>query len=113
MLGARALVFPSIWYEGQPMVLIEALAAGLALVVADIGGVPETVAGTTAAVLAHPGNRESWEIALSGLTDDTLVDRSGTAARRVFDDRYTAEIGLEGLINHYTEAIAQRQGRAG
>ena len=111
MLRSRALVFPSVWYEGQPMVLLEALAAGLALVVSDIGGVPETVVGDTAAALAGPGDRESWRVALGNLTDDNVVDRSGTAARRVFDHRYTAEIGLEGLINHYTEAIAQRQGR--
>ena len=112
MLSARALVFPSIWYEGQPMVLLEALAAGLALVVSDIGGVPETVGGNSAAVQARPGDRESWEVALTGLSDDTGVDRSGEAARRAFEERYSAQIGLDGLIHHYTEAIAHRQGMA-
>lgn len=94
------------------MVLLEALAAGLALVVSDIGGVPETVGGNSAAVLARPGDRESWEVALMGLSDDTGVDRSGEAARRAFDERYSAQIGLDGLIHHYTEAIAHRQGMA-
>ena len=29
MLGARALMFPSRWFESQPLVLLESLAAGL------------------------------------------------------------------------------------
>ena len=92
------------------MVLLEALASGLALVVSDIGGVPETVAEKAAAVLAVAGDRDSWAVALGSLTDDSGVDKSGEAARRVFDERYSAEIGLDGLIRHYSEAIAHRRG---
>ena len=112
MLRSRALVFPSIWYEGQPMVLLEALAAGLPLVVSDIGGLPETVAGTTAAILARPGAAQSWVEALGRLTDGEWIDRSGGSARGVFEERYSPETGLTGLMHEYGEAIAQRERRA-
>jgi glycosyltransferase involved in cell wall biosynthesis len=112
MLSSRALVFPSIWYEGQPMVLLEALAAGLPLVVSDIGGLPEIVAGTTAAVLARPGDSGSWSDALGHLADNLRIDQSGKSARRVFEERYSPEIGLDRLMHEYEGAIAHRKRRA-
>ncbi|MEL6651477.1 MAG: glycosyltransferase family 4 protein, partial [Bacteroidota bacterium] len=33
----RALIFPSVWYEGMPMVIIEALAAGAPIITSDLG----------------------------------------------------------------------------
>lgn len=40
-----ALVLPSIWWENGPFVVMEALAAGLPVIAADTGGVPELSAG--------------------------------------------------------------------
>jgi glycosyltransferase involved in cell wall biosynthesis len=35
------LVLPSIWYENNPMIVIEAMTYGLAVIGSDIGGIPE------------------------------------------------------------------------
>jgi glycosyltransferase involved in cell wall biosynthesis len=109
MLSARALVFPSIWYEGQPMVLLEAMAAGLPLLVSNIGGIPETVAATRTAVMARPGDIESWTLALDHLHDPVWLENAGSSARVLFEERYTPEIGLAGLIDQYAAAIANRR----
>ncbi len=37
------LVVPSVWYENQPLVILEALAAGTPLLVSDLGGMAELV----------------------------------------------------------------------
>lgn len=108
MLRARALVFPSVIYEGQPMVLLEGLAAGLPLVVSSIGGIPETVHDDQAAVFAEAGDADSWATALSRLGDDDWVDQAGRVARGVFEARYTPEQVLGELIDVYEQTIKSR-----
>ena len=46
MLRSRALVFPSLAYENQPVVLLEALSAGLPVVASRFGAIPEVFAGS-------------------------------------------------------------------
>jgi glycosyltransferase involved in cell wall biosynthesis len=111
MLTSRGLVFPSVWYEGQPMVLLEALAAGLPVAVSDIGGIPETVGGADAAVLVRPGDTGAWAAAFHHLNDDDRVDALGTSGRQVFEARYAPEVGLENLHAVYRTAIARRGGK--
>lgn len=43
MARAQMLVFPSLWYEGMPMTLVEAFASGLPVVASDIGAASEMV----------------------------------------------------------------------
>ena len=40
---SKLLLLPSTWFEGQPMVLLEALALGTPMVVSDLGSLPEFV----------------------------------------------------------------------
>lgn len=105
MLAARGLVLPSVCYEGQPVVLLEALASGLPVVISEIGGIPETVGDLRAAVLAPPGDRSAWAAALSWLTDASWVDAAGAHARAVYEARYTPDRALDALLAIYQRAM--------
>ncbi|HEX6219682.1 MAG TPA: glycosyltransferase [Acidimicrobiia bacterium] len=99
MLGARALIVPSIWYEGQPMVVLEALAAGLPVWRTDMGALAET-AGRGGVSLGD-GQVTTLADALQPLDNDGLVDRVGVAAREEFEHRYTPERAIDALRQIY------------
>lgn len=75
---SAALLFPSIWEEPLPYVLMESMLAGTLPVASAIGGVPEMVEGTYAQrLLFQPGNiaqlAESLDVLFS-LTREQLRD---------------------------------------
>ena len=55
---AAVFVLPSRW-EGQPLILQEALRAGAPIVATRVGGIPDLV-GDDAAVLVDPETRPRW-----------------------------------------------------
>ena len=76
---AAVFVLPS-WWEGQPMVLQEALRAGVPIVATRVGGAPALV-GEDAAVLVPPGDPERLANAVRAvLTDPALGARLRAAA---------------------------------
>ena len=54
LLTCDVLVLPS-YSEGQPMVIIEAMTAGTAIVATRVGGIPDTVTDGEEAILVEPG----------------------------------------------------------
>ncbi len=75
---ADVFVLPTREYEGFGLAALEALASGCAVVASDLGGIPEAVAGNTAARLVPPGDAS----ALAGELRRLLADREALAALR-------------------------------
>ena len=82
---------PSVW-EGLPMAILEAMAAGLPIVASDVGGVGSAIVEGRTGFLVPPRDVERLADTLSlVLADDVMRRRVGEEARRVFHARYTAE----------------------
>jgi glycosyltransferase involved in cell wall biosynthesis len=79
LAAATVFVLPSRW-EGQPLILQEALRAGAAIVATRVGGIPGLV-GDDAAVLVGPGDAQALAAAVRGvLADPPLAARLRRAA---------------------------------
>jgi glycosyltransferase involved in cell wall biosynthesis len=102
---ARALLFPSIWYEGQPMVVLEALASGLPVMGSDLGGTAELLEPLGREWLVPPDDLEAWAAAILRLADDQSVDRAGRLGRDAYEKRFTPDVGLTGLEETYSSLI--------
>ncbi|MFL6194051.1 MAG: glycosyltransferase family 4 protein [Thermoanaerobaculia bacterium] len=86
--GAAALVVPSI-YEGMPLVVLEALEAGVPVVASRVSGIPEVVVDGEAGWLVPPEEPEALAAALEEvLSDPTEARRRGEAGRKRVDAFY-------------------------
>jgi glycosyltransferase involved in cell wall biosynthesis len=80
LASAAVFVLPSLW-EGQPLVLQEALRAGVPVVATHTGGIPD-MTGDDAALLVPPGDPVRLANAVrSVLSDPDLAARLRAAAR--------------------------------
>jgi glycosyltransferase involved in cell wall biosynthesis len=104
---ARAVLVPSICYEGQPRGILEAYAAGVPVIASDIGGLPEIVVDGVSGSLVAPDSADAWRRAIDRLLDDAESERFGDAALRTWSERFTPERGLMGLESAYADAIAR------
>jgi glycosyltransferase involved in cell wall biosynthesis len=86
--GAAALVVPSI-YEGMPLVVLEAMEAGVPVVASAVSGIPEVVVDGETGWLVPPEDPEALAHALEAvLTDPDEARRRGEAGRRRVAERY-------------------------
>jgi glycosyltransferase involved in cell wall biosynthesis len=69
---ADVFVFPS-HYEGMPMAVLEAMAAGLPVVATSVGGIPELVADGVNGILIAPRAPRDLSAALEKLCKDARL----------------------------------------
>lgn len=104
MLGARALMFPSRWFESQPLVLLESLAAGLAPFASDHPPI-RWVLGALGDGSLVPDDDDAWGATIAAAEDDATVDEIGRKARQLYVDRFTPATALTRLERIYASAI--------
>jgi glycosyltransferase involved in cell wall biosynthesis len=86
---ADLLCLPST-YEGFPLVILEAMAAGLPVVATAVAGVPEAVRPGETGLLVEPEDAEGLAGALLALLEDPQRARAmGEAGRRLLEQRFT------------------------
>lgn len=102
---ARALVFPSLSYEGSPRAVLEALATGVPVIASRRGSLTEHIDQNENGVLVDAGEGEAWLAAIDQLSDDRESARLGAGARRSWSRRFSPEEGLRSLEAVYAEAI--------
>jgi glycosyltransferase involved in cell wall biosynthesis len=103
MLNARALFLPSRWFESQPMVVLEALAAGLPPIVSDTPPLRWTL-GNMSDDLLIPNSPGSWNGAIKLVQSDSFVDEQSTASRSLFLRRFSPAVALQRLTEVYETA---------
>jgi glycosyltransferase involved in cell wall biosynthesis len=107
--NARLFVLPSVWYEGFPTVLLEAMSHGLAVVCSSIGGLPEIVEDNVTGLLFEPGNAKELAARIQTLCQNPeLCKELGEAGRKKLQETYNPEILLDQIIGIYEKVITAK-----
>jgi glycosyltransferase involved in cell wall biosynthesis len=105
MSRCRALVFPSLWYEGMPMVLIEALSLGTPILASRLGNQQFMIRENVEGLLFSPGNQDELSDCISRVDgNQELRTRLSKNARVSYEINYTPEVNYRYLLQIYAKA---------
>jgi glycosyltransferase involved in cell wall biosynthesis len=112
MRDASFLVFPSVWYEGLPMVIVEAFSVGLPVIASNLGSMTSLVEHGRTGLHFRPGDaadlaeKVEWAVA-----HHDEIARMRRDARAEYVAKYTPERNYEMLMAIYRQVINGRKSK--
>ena len=102
-------VLPSL-SEGHPLVLLEAMAAGLPLIATNVGGIPEILCDPHPAKLINPGSVTDLYEAMNDIynMDDQERIEAGKALRERVMEKFTLENMVSSMTALYQQVYRKR-----
>ncbi|MEM8638275.1 MAG: glycosyltransferase family 4 protein [Cyanobacteria bacterium P01_G01_bin.54] len=99
-------------WEGFPLTTLEAMRAGLPVIVSDVGGASEAVIEGQTGYCIPEGDVESLRNRIQVLADDPkLRKRMGQAARKHYEENFTFERMFQKTLTVYEEVLRSRGNR--
>ncbi|MBN1265953.1 MAG: glycosyltransferase family 4 protein [Anaerolineales bacterium] len=103
------LVFPSLWYEGLPMTILESFACGTPVIAPSLGVMADLVEEKRTGLHFIPGDTRdlarkvqwAWE-------HPARMQEMGREARKIYLEKYAAEKNYQRLMEIYRKTIAAR-----
>ena len=103
--NSRIIVLPSVWYEGFPITLIEAMLHGKPVICSSIGGLVEIVEEGVTGLLVEPNNAKDLSEKIRYLWErPELCQKMGQAGREKALREYSHDIYYERLMKIYRRA---------
>ncbi|MDE2577882.1 MAG: glycosyltransferase [Hyphomicrobiales bacterium] len=107
---ARALVFPSLWYEGQPLTVLEAKAAGTPVIVSDVCAGRESIENGKQGLWFKSNDAQDLARALMRMKDDdTVRAMSREAYADYWRDPPTLDRHVQRILTIYRGMIERRE----
>jgi len=92
-------VLPSFW-EGLPMVLLEAMASGCPIVATNVGGVGKAIEHGVNGTLIPPRDSDAIYLAIKELIDNPeLRDAYAESGQKIFDKKFSSK----GMVDKYQD----------
>ena len=97
--------------EGFPFILLEAMAAGKAIVATKVGGIPEMIEDRKEGILVNSGDVKALSEAILGLINNkTLADTLAKNAREKIEKRFLSQDMINNTEKLYNELILKKCG---
>jgi glycosyltransferase involved in cell wall biosynthesis len=109
MRGAQFLVCPSHWFEGCPLVIVEAFASGIPVIATGHGPTAEMVDHNRTGLHVRPGDdADLAEKVAWAWAHPAEMQFMGQAGRREFERKYSAEGNYRQLIALYGQLVERK-----
>ena len=107
-------MFPSVWYEGFPLTLVEAFAQATPVLASRLGAAGEIVRDGWTGLHFDPGDASDLATKAVWMMEHVQERQAmGERARDEFDRKYTGKRNLDLLLSVYAEAQAEAAFRYG
>jgi glycosyltransferase involved in cell wall biosynthesis len=104
--GARFVIVPSVYYEGFPMVIAEAMACGVPIVCSRLGAMEEIVVDGVTGLHFSPGDADDLISTVEwAWHHPSETGEMGRAARYEYESRYTADRNYSLLMEIYERTL--------
>jgi glycosyltransferase involved in cell wall biosynthesis len=109
---ASFLIFPSRWYEGLPMIIIESYASGTPVIASKLGSMNSLIEHERTGLHFRPGDvvdlikQVKW-----AASHPAEIEAMRGNARHEFEANYTADRNYEALMNVYDLALKRASGQ--
>jgi len=105
----KALIFPSLWYEGFPVTLAESLSTSTPVIASDLGSMKEIIQDHVNGLLFKTGSADDLILAIMEMNmDDHLAKELSANARLSYLNYYTPEKNYNQLLRIYHRAMESR-----
>lgn len=109
--NARLIVVPSRWYEGLPVVMLEAMLSAKPVIGSRIGGLPDIVDEGITGLLFHPNDSAELSQKIACLWEDRAwCTRLGRAGREKAESVYSPDAFYERLMIAYQASLRLHAG---
>jgi glycosyltransferase involved in cell wall biosynthesis len=109
--GCDLFVLPSL-FEGLPLSVMEAMAAGKPVIASDIGGVNELVRNGETGYLVPPGDTHALARGINSLIADPALSRKmAIAGKALVEKEFSSESMVAGVTDIYKRRLSETSGR--
>ncbi|MBS2210214.1 glycosyltransferase family 4 protein [Carboxylicivirga mesophila] len=112
MRKSSFLLFPSIWYEGLPMTILEAFSNKLPVIATNIGAMKELIKDDSNGLHYNIGRSEEMAEKINWAFDNYEQFRKyGLNAYITFKESYSSEVNYSKQIEIYKQVINENKGK--
>ncbi len=110
LAAASALLFPSIWFEGMPLTIIEAFACSTPVIASRLGAMDDMITPHHNGLHFEAGNTQSMQKAIEEWQALSPMEKGGYQrnARTAYEELYTPQKNAEQLLGIYQSVIKQQ-----
>jgi glycosyltransferase involved in cell wall biosynthesis len=107
MKSAKALIFPSVWYEGMPMTILESLSTGTPILISDIENLNQMITHLSNGLHFKTGNADDLAEKIK-LFEKEQSEYFYVNARKTYLEHYTPEVNYQNLLSIYQDTIKKQ-----